>query len=190
MKYIFGTPLLGLIFALGACGDHLGSYRVDDVRLVHEFPVAKDGFDDIADIASHYPNFIRVAVSSSFNLSKADTGAGLYTDADFCPLNNAQIVAFEPRASDGGFVDGWRRKSALTADPRDGLFHYYVYIAQAAPPRRIVTNPTEMYAAYDLKTGNRPVCFRFMVPGYTIGGSKSDIVVISADALSKANTSH
>lgn len=179
MKQLALVALLAL--SLSGCGEHLGEYQLEDVRVVRGLPAALVGRDP--------PDreYLRVELSSRTSLYAAHTGPGLYTDADFCPLRNrSRLIAFEPVASDGEAVEDWKRKGALTPDPRDKLYHYFVYLVSSAPPRKLFTNSEDTIPAYDLRDLKHDVCLRFFIPGYNIIPSRSDVVQIPADRLGAA----
>ena len=182
MKASVQTAALTLCLCLSACGDHLGEYELEDVRVVQALPpAAADGKVE--------PNgeYLRVELSSQTSLYAAHTGPGLYTDADFCPLRNRdQLIAFEPIASDEKAVEDWKRRGALRQNPRDKRYHYFVYLVPSSPPRKLFTNSDDVIAGYDLRRQKRDICIRFFIPGYNIIPSRSDVVRIPAETLASA----
>jgi hypothetical protein len=156
---------------------------MENVRLVRELPQ-----NETIDWPPHsYPEFLQVELSSDFNLNEANTGPGLYTDADFCPLRNSnRLIAFEPIAADQHAVEGWRRGRQLTRDRRDGRYHYFVYVVPTSPARKLFNNSEDQIPAYDLRQQRRSICVRFFVPGYNIIASHSDPVEVPTDMIEKA----
>jgi hypothetical protein len=125
MKRALATAMSAMCLGLSACGDHLGDYRAEDVRMVREIPPHLS----VTGMLPPYPQYVRIELSSQANLNLAETGAGLYTEADFCPLREGnRMIAFGPAASDGKAVESWLRTGGLTPDRRDGRFHYFVYV--------------------------------------------------------------
>jgi hypothetical protein len=167
-------------FLPSGCGDHLGAYRIIDVRVVRQFPEG----DEIDTPSPPYPEYLRIELSSETNLNAMDTGAGLYVHADFCPRPGLdRMIAFGPLASDQGPVENWRRAQALTQDPRDGRYHYFIYLVPSSPPRRRFTNSSDVLPGYDLRVARRDLCLRLYVPGYNIIPSRSNVVRIRAATL-------
>ncbi len=175
--------VLPLLLCLSACGDHLGEYQIEDVRLVRAMPPAAiDGRR-----LPPYPEYVRVELSSETSLYAANTGPGLYTNGDFCPLRDPnRLIAFGPVASNGHAVESWKRDKALTPDKRDKRYHYFVYVVPSTPPRKLFANSEDAITAYDLRRQKRDVCLRFFVPGYNISPSRSETVHIHAVALASA----
>ena len=171
-----------LMFPLVACGDNLGDYRLEDVRVVEDISqVAIEGMEFQAP-----SEYLRVELSSEASLYTANTGPGLYADADFCPLKNAdQMIAFGPVATDEKAVESWKRDDVLQRDPHDQRYHYFVYIVPSSPQRKIFANSDDT-PAYDLRRQVRDVCVRFHVPGYNIQASSSNTVQIPANAIEGA----
>ena len=181
MKRAVAAFALGMVFGLSACGDHLGTYTVEDARLVRDLPQ-----NETLDWPRHsHPEYLRIELSSLFDLSGANTGPGLYTDADFCPLRDShRLIAFEPIAKDEVAV-GHRR---LRPDRRDGRFHYFVYVVPSSPSRKLFANSEDQIPEYDLRQQRRDICLRAFVPGYNITPSRSDIIRVSADTLARGLT--
>ena len=174
---------LAALFSLSACGEHLGNYEVEEGRRVSETPRG-DAVDFPHPV---YREFLRIELSSSTNLNRMDTGAGLYVDADFCPMDNRlQIIAFGPLATDGHSVENWLRTTALQPSDKDGRFHYYVYVVPRSPARKPYSNSPDLIPEYDLRTADKDICLRFFIPGYNIVKSRSDVVEVPASALQTA----
>lgn len=171
-----------LIVATGGCGEHLGAYRAEDVRLVSTIPpAALDG------VEVPYKEYLRIELSSPKSLYAAETGGGLYTEADFCPLRNRyQMVGFGPVSTQGRRVESWAGGQAPSRRSRDGRFHYFVYIVPQSAARKPYPNADETLPAYDLRRQRRDICLRFFAPGYNIIPSRSDTVRIPADSIAAA----
>jgi hypothetical protein len=173
------SAALTLALFLTACGDHLGTYDLEEVRQVEAAPaIAVDGRKTPS--ASRY---FKIQLSSGTNLYAANTGPGLYTDADFCPLRDPnRLIAFGPIASDGKAVEDYKREDALKPGP-DGRYHYFVYLASSSARRKLFDNSEDFMPAYDIGQRPKDVCIRFFVPGYNIVPSRSDIMRIPANKL-------
>ena len=173
-------PLLACL-ALAGCGDHLGTYQVDEVRLVAAVPeVALDGREGRPGPA------LEIALSSPFSLHAADTGAGLYVEADHCPLrDHHRLLAFGPLSEDGQAVEEWKRTVPLRPDP-GALYHYLIYVPLRSAERRPYSNSPELVAAYDLAAKPRELCLRLFVPGYDLIASRSDLIRVDAAQVAAA----
>lgn len=184
MTRIILTAAMPMLLGVSACGDHLGDYQLEDVRIVEHIPAeALDG-----GTAPSTAEYIRIEVSSKTSLYAAKTGPGLYTDADFCPLRDAhRLIAFGPIASDGKAVEDYKREEELRPE-RDGRYHYFVYVAPSSPPRKLFSNSDDVIPAYDVREKKGDVCLRFFVPGYNIIPSRSDTVRIGAETLARTTT--
>lgn len=186
MQMTSAPAILAICFALSACGKNLGTYKVEDVRSVREIPSGNEPPFE----RPRYPDYIRVELSSQTNLNDGDTGAGLYVDADFCPLRDPyRIIAFGPLAMDGRAVEDWKRTEKFTRDSRDGRFHYYVYVVPQSPRRKLIANSTDVIQSYDLKSQSRSICLRFHIPGYNITRSQSEAVEVLLQTPKVALTS-
>jgi hypothetical protein len=174
--------MLPMALWLSACGDHLGEYQLEDVRVVRNIPaVALDGRNPPST-----SDYLRIELSSNSSLYAANTGPGLYTDADFCPLRNPhRLIAFGPIARDGTAVEEYKRDDELRRES-DGRYHYFVYLAPTSPPRKLFDNSKDLIPAYDVRTQGRDLCLRFFVPGYNIIPSRSDTMRIPAETLERA----
>ncbi len=169
--------------ALSGCGERLGSYEVGDVRLVTKAPSELG----IQDNPPPYSEFVRIDLTSEFNLTDAETGPGLYTDADFCPVEDwGRMIAFEPLDAEMRPVEDWKREGAPARRHKDGRYHYSVYLVPSSGPRKPYSNAENTYAGYDLRQSERDVCLRFFVPGYNITKSASDTIRISRKKLREA----
>lgn len=173
--------------ALSGCGERLGRYEVGDIRLVTDAPSELG----IQENPPPYREFIRIELISEFNLSTAETGGGLYADADFCPVEDwGRMIAFEPLDAEGRPVEDWKRAGVPALRHKDGRYRYSVYLVPSSGPRKPYSNAENTYAAYDLRRSERDVCLRFFVPGYNITKSVSDTIKVSGiklrEALAKA----
>ena len=179
--------IAGFGLLVSACGPHLGSYAVGEVSVVSAYPDGPDGSGSIEDVAKHYPKLLRVEIISKFDLSKAETGAGLYVHGDFCPLSSAdRLIVLEVKAKDGTPVEGWQRKTTLEPDPADGQFHYFLYLAPSSPARKAFSNSQDVIPAYDLRKTREAICLRLTVPAYYITKSVSHTLHVPADAIVRA----
>lgn len=175
------TAALLLFSLLSACGDYLGDYRIDKIQVVSVVPSnAVDGRQLPSDTV-----YFRIALSSNASLYAANTGPGLYTEADFCPFwDPDRLIAFGPIASDGEPVEDYKRSKELKRGA-DQRYHYLIYVATSSPTRKIFFNSNQI-PSYDLTTGERDVCVRFYVPGYNITPSRSGYITIPARLLREA----
>lgn len=172
-----------MAIGLAGCGDHLGSYEVEEVRLVDRLPQ-----HETLDLPPRpYPEFLRIELSSETDLNAVETGPGLYADADFCPFRDPyRLIALGPVAGDELAVENWRRGRALERDRRDGRYHYVVYLVPSSPPRNFRGDSEAPIPGYDLRRELRDLCLRFFVPGYNIIPSRSDVVRVEAGAIAEA----
>ncbi len=169
--------------ALGGCGDRLGTYEVGDVRLVTEVPSELG----IQANPPPYREFVRIELTSKFNLTAADTGGGLYADADFCPVTDwGQMIAFGPLDAEDVPVEGWRRNYKPARRQEDGQYHYTVYLVPTSEPRKPYSNAENTFAGYDLRKSERDVCLRFFIPGYNITKSVSDTIKVPRRKMKEA----
>lgn len=182
-----GLAATVLALQLGACGPNLGDYRVVDVKLVKVFSGDPNSYDSIAEGAKRFPEFLRIEVSSQFDLSKAETGGGLYVEGDRCPIKNSdRLIALDVRASDELPTEDWLRKVPLRANAVDHKFHYFIYVVPSSPARKVFTNSSDTIDAYDLQRVPKPICLRLFAPGYYITKSRSRTIEVSADSIARA----
>lgn len=181
MKRLACSAVLSLAVPLSACGDHLGAYEVEEVRLVDQLPQ-----NDTLDWPPHpYAEFLRIEVSSTSNLSAINTGPGVYTDADFCPLRDAyRLLALGPIANDETFIDG--RSRHLIPDRRDGRYHYLIYVVPSSSARKLFSNSVDEKPPYDLRKQGRDLCLRLFLAGYNLIPSRSDVIKVPAKTLADA----
>jgi hypothetical protein len=169
--------------ALVGCGDRLGTYEVGDVRLVTEVPSELG----IQENPPPYREFVRIELTSKFNLTTADTGAGLYVDADFCPVADwGQMIAFGPLDAEDIPVKDWRRNDKPVRRHEDGRYHYTVYLVPSSKPRKPYSNASNTFSGYDLRRSEKDVCLRFFIPGYNITTSASDTIKVPRRKLKEA----
>jgi hypothetical protein len=185
-KHFFLLSLMTPMAALSGCGERLGSYAVGNVQLVTEAPSELG----IQNNPPPYSEFIRIDLTSEFNITTAETGPGLYADADFCPVSDwGRMIAFGPLDAAGRPVEDWKREGEPARRHKDGRFHYSVYLVPNSAPRKPYSNAETTYPGYDLRRADGDVCLRFFVPGYNITESESDAIKVSGkkirDALAK-----
>ena len=172
-----------MLFGLTACGEHLGNYKVQDVRLVREMPLS----DESSGPNPPYSRYLRIELASTASLYVARTGPGLYTKADFCPFDDGdRIIAFGPQATDGHAVEDWKPNAPLKRDERDGVYHYFVYLVPDSPARKPFANSASEIAGYDIFSQRKPICIQFFVPGYNITASRSNTIEIPGKAVTQA----
>jgi len=165
---------------LSACGQNLGTYAVEAVRVTTDVPLR-------AETAAHYGHFLEVRLASRTSLTAlADEIDGVYVDADFCPLRNPDgVIAFGPFGDDGEDL-GLSSVAPALRPSADGDFHYRIYvpIAYRSEP---ATKPGQIQLpTYDLRTTKRDLCLRLFAPGYNIIKSRSETVRVPANVISSA----
>ena len=172
-----------LLSGVMGCGVPLGDYKVQDVSIVREMPLG----DEQSGPNPPYQRYLRVELASTASLYTAHTGPGLYTEADFCSLDDGdRIIAFGPQATDGHAVEDWKRNAPLKRDERDNLYHYFVYNVPASPARKLFANSGSKVAGYDIFSQRKQICIQFFVPGYNITASRSNMIEIPVEAISRA----
>ena len=182
-EMLFCSPAL---FILSACGDYLGEYRLENVKLVGAMPAASFSRYSSEPVISPYAKNLRIEISSNTDLSTFETGAGLYSHADFCPFKKRyRVSAYGPVASDGSPAAGWARTNKLNPQ-RDGRYHYFVYVPPQTEFRRWTANPDDDIPALDLIKKPRSLCLRFDVPGYNIVPSESAVIEIPIERIERA----
>jgi hypothetical protein len=187
-KRLLQSLTVVFLFSLTGCGKPLGIYKFEDASLVQSLPLGDNILNE--DRPYPYKEYLRIEVSSETNLNREETGAGLYIEADYCPIDNRKrIIAFGPMATDGHAFENWQRDKSLpfVTDKRDGKFRYVVYLVPASLARRDFGGPNgRLIKGYDLRAQKRAVCMRFFVPGYNIIASRSKEIMIPADAIYSA----
>jgi hypothetical protein len=175
--------LLLALLLLSGCGQNLGAYDVEEVRLTTDVPLRSD-------TAAHYGQFLEVHLTSKTSLTaladEIDGIDGVYVDADFCPLRNEDgVIAFGPFSDDGKDL-GLPSSAPALRSASNGWFHYRIYvpIAFRAEP---TTKPGQIQLpTYDLRTTRSDLCLRFFAPGYNITRSHSEPITVPAKLISEA----
>jgi hypothetical protein len=111
----------------------------------------------------------RIELTSHSNLNDADTGGGIYVKGSTCPYRDSELFSANGpvAAPSGQDLENWRsRGQPMTRDPKDGLYHYYVYLP-AKPykdgPRCDSCDSFPMPQQLDdLRKSRQPVCFRIL----------------------------
>ncbi len=165
---------------LTGCGQHLGRYTVESVRVTTDVPLP-------AETASHYGQFLEVRLGSETSLTAlGDKVGGVYVDADFCPLRDTNgLIAFGP-FSDRREDLGVPSLAPPLQRSASGRFQYRIYlpVAYRAQP---ATQPGQLQLpTYDLRQTKSDLCLRLYAPGYDVIKSRSEIVRVPADVVSGA----
>jgi len=168
------------LLPLTGCGQHLGSYAVEQVRVVTEIP------QSFFSPSPSYGRYLEIRVASKMSLTSIGRNVAVYIDADFCPLRNRNgLIAFGPYSNDEEDLGLPGDATALKAG-RDGLFRYRLYVSVAYGGQR-PTGPGQLQLpTYDLKLSNRDLCLRLFAPGYNLIKSRSETIRVPAEMVSTA----
>ena len=171
--------LAGLL-SLAGCGRYLGSYAVEEVRVVTEVPKSHLGSP-----SPSYGRYIEIRLASKTSLTSIRHDA-IYVDADSCPLRNRNgLIAFGPYSNDAQDLGLPAEATPLRAGS-DGLFRYRLYVVVAYKAQR-ATQPGQLQLpTYDLKRSNRDLCLRLFAPGYNLIKSRSDTIRVPGQTVSTA----
>lgn len=176
------TLALAGLLPLTGCGQHLGTYAVEQVRVVTEIPQSHFGSP-----SPSYGRFLEIRLASKTSLTSIGRKVdAVYVDADFCPLRNRDgLIAFGPYSNDEQDLGLPGDANALKAG-RDGLFRYRLYVVVAYRAQR-ATEPGELQLpTYELQGSNRDLCLRLFAPGYNLIRSRSDTIRVPAEIVSTA----
>jgi hypothetical protein len=177
----FLLPLTTLL-PLTGCGQYLGAYEVEDVRLVSEIPPSHFGSP-----SRSYGRYLEVRLASKTSLTsirrKVDA---VYVEADFCSQRNRNgLIAFGPYSKDENDLSLPGDATALKAE-RDGLFRYRLYVVVAHRAQR-TTEPGQLQLpTYNLKGSSRDLCLRLFAPGYNLIQSRSETIRVPAEMVASA----
>jgi hypothetical protein len=165
---------------LSGCGENLGTYAVEAVRVTTDVPLR-------ADTQGHFDQFLEVRLRSKTSLTAlADEIDGVYVDADFCPVRNVVgVIAFGQFSDDGDDL-GLPSAAPALRPSADGEFHYRIYlpVAYRAEPE---TKPGQLQLpTYDLRGSKSDLCLRLVAPEYNIIKSHSATIRVPADFIFKA----
>jgi hypothetical protein len=177
----FTLALMSLL-SLTGCGQHLGSYAVEEARVVTEIPQSHFGSP-----SPSYGRYLEVRFASKTSLTSVGRKVdAVYVDSDFCPLRNRSgLIAFGPYGNDGQDLGLPGDANALKSG-RDGLFRYRVYVVVAHRGQRAVGHGQLQLPTYDLKGSNRDLCLRLSAPGYNLIHSRSETIRVPAELVSSA----
>lgn len=176
------TLALVNLLALTGCGQYLGSYAVEQVRVVKVIPPS-----ELGPPSPSYGRYLEIGLASKTNLTaigqKVDA---VYVDADFCPLSNRNgLIAFGP-------YDDYERDLGLPGSARplkpgkDGLFRYRLYVVVSYRAKQ-ATQPGQLQLpTYNLMGSDRDLCLRLFAPGYNLIKSRSGTIRVPADLVSSA----
>ena len=176
------TSAVTSLLSLTGCGQHLGSYAVEEVRVVAEIPRAHYGSP-----SPSYGKYLEIRLASKTSLTsiggKIDA---VYVDADFCPLSNRNgLIAFGPYSNEGQDLSLPSDANALKAS-RNGLFRYRIYVVAGYKAERAKGPGQIQLPTYDLNGSNRDLCLRLFAPGYNLIKSRSEIIRVRAELVSSA----
>jgi hypothetical protein len=176
------TFVLAGLLPLAGCGQYLGSYSVESVRVVTEMPKS-----DFGTPTPSYGQYLEIRVASSTSLTSIGrTVDGVYLDSDFCPIRNKNaLIAFGPFSDDG-------RDLSLPSDASpvhvgsDGLFRYRLYVAVASAADQAAKPGQIQLPTYDLHSSDHDLCLRLFAPGYNLIKSRSETIRVPAHLVSAA----
>jgi hypothetical protein len=167
---------------LTGCGQYLGDYAVEVVRVVPDIPPSHQGSP-----SPSYGRYLEISVASKTNLTSiGEKVDAVYVDADFCPLRNPNgVIAFGPYSDEKQDLRLPGDANAIKAG-KDGLYRYRLYVAVAYRAQR-VTEPGQLQLpTYDLQLSNRDLCLRLFAPGYNLIPSQSKIIKVPAEVVVSA----
>jgi len=167
---------------LTACGQHLGSYAVQQARVVTQIPPSHLGSP-----SPSYGQYLEIGIASKTSLTSIGGNVdAVYVDADFCPLSNRNgLIAFGPYGDDGQDLGLPRDAKPLRAGT-DGLFRYRLYVVIAYTAQRATASGQLPLPTYNLKGSNRDLCLRLFAPGYNLIKSRSETIRVPAEIVSSA----
>ncbi|HJQ15434.1 MAG TPA: hypothetical protein VJ859_00370 [Allosphingosinicella sp.] len=167
---------------LSGCGQYLGDYAVEGVRIVPELPLP------FGREITPYGQYLQVNISSTTSLTAiSDKVDGVYVHADFCPLRDShRLIAFRPVGLGGEDLGLPSSAPQQRSDP-DGRYHYRIFVVVAHPMPGVEYSTTAMERPrYDIRTAKRDLCLRLFAPGYNLIPSRSQTIRVSATAISAA----
>jgi hypothetical protein len=176
-------PAISALLLLTGCGQDLGEYGVESVRVATDVPLSDE-------TSSSYVRFLEVRLVSDTNLTAlSEEIDSLYVDADFCPPGDGDgLIAFGPFSDNGSDLGVPSAAPALRTGV-DGRFHYRIYIP-VAHHARATTQPRQIrLPAYDLRETAHAACLRLFAPGYNLLEQRSKIITVSAAMISTALSS-
>lgn len=178
-------PLLAIsaLFLLAGCGQNLGDYAVESVRIATDAPLSDE-------TSSSYGRFLEVRLVSDTSLTAlSEEIDGLYVDADFCPLRDGNgLIAFGPFSDNGGDL-GLPSAASAQRPGVDGRFRYRIYIP-VVHHARAATQPGQIQLpTYDLRETAQAACLRLFAPGYNLLKSRSKVITVPAAMISAALSS-
>ncbi|MEO6360456.1 MAG: hypothetical protein ABIO43_07795 [Sphingomicrobium sp.] len=171
-----------LVLQLAACGEHLGDYSVETVKLVTDTSIPAEHRP-----SPTYGEYLEIQLASQTNLVEiGDKLDGVYVDADSCPLHDPNgFIAFGPFGDDGQDLGVPSAAPALRVH-RDGRSRYRIFLAVGYRGRP-ATKPGQIeLPTYDLRNANRDVCLRLSAPGYNLIKSRSDTIRVPVSVIAAA----
>ena len=170
---------------IAGCGQPLGKYQIEAVRLVTEAPLP-EGVR-----APPFGRYLKVELSSETSLTAiSEEIDAVYAHADFCPFDDRySLTTFGPFGSNGEDL-GVPSVANRLKKGSDGKFHYSVFIVPKHPMANVEYSETALNRdAYDLGETDKDVCLRLDAPGYNIIPSDSDVVRIPRQTIKAALSS-
>ena len=167
---------------LTGCGQYLGDYAVEDVRVVPNIPPSHESSLDPS-----YGQYLEIRLASKTNLTSIGQKVdAVYVDADFCPLRTRNgLIGFGPYSDEKQDLGLPRHASALKVGA-DGLYRYRLYVVVAYRAQQ-VTEPGQLQLpTYNLQVSNRDLCLRLFAPGYNLIKSESKIIKVPAEVVATA----
>ncbi|MGK9234430.1 hypothetical protein KXS07_33935 [Inquilinus limosus] len=183
IKRLSIPAICGLLLSIGGCGQHLGDYRVETVRVVSGLPQPFG-----REISADYREYFEIDLSSATDLTAvAGQVDAVYVHADFCPIRDRhRLIAFGPIGVDGHDLGAPSGSPQQQPQP-DGRFHYRFYLVPAHPMPGVDYSATSLeWPRYDLRTSDQDVCLRLFAPGYYLIHPHSSDIRIPARLLGAA----
>lgn len=170
---------------IAGCGQPLGEYQIEAVRVVTEAPLP-EGVR-----ATPFGRYLKVTLSSETSLTAiSEEIDGVYAHADFCPFTDRySLTTFGPFGSNDEDLGVPNVVNPMKKDS-DGKFHYTVFIVPEHPMANVEYSETALNReSYNLGVADRDVCLRLDAPGYNIIPSKSEVVRIPRQTIKAALSS-
>ena len=183
MRIAAPLPAISALLLLTGCGQGLGDYAVESVRIATDVPLSDE-------TSLSYGRFLEVRLVSDTSVTAlSEEIDGLYVNSDFCPLRDGNgLIAFGP-FSDNGDDLGVPSEAPALRPGVDGRFHYRIYIP-VAHHARAATQPGQIQLpTYDLRETAQSACLRLFAPGYDLLKSHSKIITVPAAMISTALSS-
>jgi hypothetical protein len=176
------TLAFATLLPMTGCGQNLGDYAVEDIRVVPDIPRSHVGSP-----SPPYDRYLEIRLASKTNLTSIGRKVdAVYVDADFCPLRNPNgLIAFGPYSDNKQDLGLPGEAKALDAG-KDGLVRYRLYVVAAYKATQAFEPGHVQLPAYNLQAGDRDLCLRLFATGYNLIKSRSETIRVPADMVASA----